>query len=127
MKYIALAAVIAILLLQLSGAIPQSSVGGPMTIAAVVFIAVLAVGIYEAWTKRRGVLGWILSVLLALLGGFLGAEIGNLVMGLTLMLVRFEGSLAQSGHPLLYVSLIAMVLFPIFGAWAALRTADRMR
>ncbi len=39
MKYIALIAVIAILLLQLSGAIPQSSVGGPMTLALVFLIA----------------------------------------------------------------------------------------
>ena len=39
MKYIALIAVIAILLLEISGAIPRSSVGGPMTIALVFFIA----------------------------------------------------------------------------------------
>jgi uncharacterized membrane protein len=127
MKYIALAAVVAVLILQFSGAIPQSSVGGPMTIAAVVFIAVLAVGVLEAWTKKRGVLGWILSILLALLGAYVGAEIGNLVMVLVLMLVGFEGSLAASQHPLLYVSLVGMMLFPLMGAWGALQIADRMR
>ena len=51
MKYIALIAVIAILLLQVSGAVPQSSVGGPMTLALVFLIAVLAVGIHEAWSN----------------------------------------------------------------------------
>lgn len=51
MQYIALIAVITLLLLEFSGAIPQSSVGGPMTIALVFFIAALAVGIHEAWSQ----------------------------------------------------------------------------
>lgn len=54
MGYIALAAVFGIVFLQGSGAIPMSSVGGPMTIAMVGFTAMLAVAIYEAWTMKRG-------------------------------------------------------------------------
>ena len=61
MKYIALIAVIAIILLQFSGAVPQASVGGPMTLALVFFAAVLAVAIHEAWSNNRGVLGWIVN------------------------------------------------------------------
>ena len=44
MKYIALIAVFTLLLLELSGANPRSSVGGPMTIALVFFIAALPLG-----------------------------------------------------------------------------------
>jgi len=53
MKYIAPIAVIAIWLLQFSGAVPQSSVGGPLTLAVVFFGAMIAVGIHEAWKKKR--------------------------------------------------------------------------
>ena len=80
MKYIALIAVIALLLLEFCGAVPQSSVGGPMTLAVVFFVAALAVGIHEAWSNKRGVLGWIVSIVVALVGAFVGASIGNMVM-----------------------------------------------
>jgi biotin transporter BioY len=57
MTYIVLFAVIGILLLQWTGSIPLSSVGGSMTIGLTFLIGALAVGIHEAWTKKRGVLG----------------------------------------------------------------------
>lgn len=127
MKYIALIAIGTLLLLELSGSIPQSSVGGPMTIALVIFIAALAVGIREAWLNKRGVLGWIVSIVVSLIGTYLAAEIGNLVLGTILTLVRFEGSLAQTRHPLLYVWMVVMVLLTMLGSWTALRIVDRMR
>ncbi len=127
MKYIALIAVITLLLLELSGAIPQSSVGGPMTIALVIFIAALAVGIRDAWLNKRGVLGWIVSIVAALVGTYVAAEIGNLVLGTILLLIGFEGSLAATRHPLLYVWMIVMVLLTLLGSWTALRIVDRMR
>lgn len=127
MKYIALVAVITILLLQFFGAIPQSSVGGPMTIAMVLFIAVLAVAIHEAWSRKLGVLGWIVSIIVALVGAYVAAEIGGIAMGAILVLIGFEGSLAESGGLLHYVALAGMMLFPLLGAWLALRLVDRMR
>jgi len=127
MQYIVLIAIITLLLLELSGSIPQSSVGGPMTIAAVIFLAILAVGIREAWLRKRGVLGWIVSIVVALVGAFVAAEIGNLVLEAMLPLIRFEGSLAETRHPLLYVWLVAMVLLTMLGSWLALRIVDRMR
>lgn len=51
MKYIIQIAAIAIMLVQLSGAVPRSSVGGPLTLALVFFVATLTVGIHEAWTN----------------------------------------------------------------------------
>ena len=127
MKYIALIAVIAILLLQLSGAVPQSSVGGPMTLALVFLIAAVAVGIHEAWSNKRGVLGWIVSIVTALVGGLVGASLGSMVLETIQGLLNLEGSLAETRHPLLYVSLVGMMLLALLGSWIALRIVDRMR
>lgn len=127
MKYIALIAVSALLLLELSGSIPQSSVGGPMTIALVVFAAALAVGIREAWLNKRGVLGWMVSIIVSFVGTYVAAEIGGLFFGLIQVLLGVEGALAQTRHPLLYVSMIGMVLFTMLGSWTALRLVDRFR
>jgi uncharacterized membrane protein YeaQ/YmgE (transglycosylase-associated protein family) len=80
MKYIALVAVIAIILLQFSGAVPQASVGGPMTLALVFFAAVLAVAIHEAWSNKRGALGWIVNIPVSFVGAFVAAELGNLIL-----------------------------------------------
>ena len=127
MRYIAIIAVIAILLLQFSGAVPDSSVGGPLTLAVVFLGAALAVGIHEAWTNSRGVLGGIVSVFVALVGAFVAAEIGNLIMGMMLTLMNFEGSLATTGGPLLYFWSAGMMLLMLLGSWTALRIVSRWR
>jgi len=127
MKYIALIAVIAILLLEISGAIPRSSVGGPMTIALVFFIAAVAVGIHEAWSNKRGVLGWIVNIPVSFVGAFVAAELGNLIFEPILLLFPVEGTLAASGHPLLYVLLAGMMLLSVLGSWIALQIVNRWR
>ena len=127
MKYIALVAVITLLVLELSGSSPQSSVGGPMTIAMVVFAAALAVGIHEAWINKRGVLGWIVSIVTAFVGTFVAAQIGGLFFVVIQGLLGVEGALAKTKHPLLYVSMVGTVLISMFGSWLALRIVDRMR
>src|SRR5215204_2845849 len=103
MIYIVLVAVTAIVLLQSSGAVPQSSVGGPITIALVVFAATRAVGIQEAWTNGRGVLGWIVSIVVAVVGAFAAAPLAGMVMVLVVALLNPGGgsSLAAAiGGPL---------------------------
>ena len=127
MTYIALVAVITLLVLELSGSIPQSSVGGPITIALVIFAAALAVGIREAWLNKRGVLGWIVSIVTSFVGTFVAAEIGGLLFGTIQGLLNVEGALAKTKHPLLYVSMVGMVLISMLGSWLALRIVDRMR
>ena len=77
MPIILLIAVAGVLLLHLTGAIPLSSVGGPMVIALAVFCATLAVAIFEAWTKRRGVLGWIVNIVTSFVGTFVAAQLGT--------------------------------------------------
>ena len=127
MQYIALIAVLTLLLLELSGSIPQSSVGGPLTIALVVFSAALAVGIRDAWLNKRGVLGWIVSIIVSFVGTYVAAEIGGFIFAAIQISLGLEGSLAQTRHPLLYVSLVGMVLITMAGSWLALRLVDRWR
>jgi hypothetical protein len=127
MKFITLVAVIGILLLQLTGAIPLSSVGGPMTIALAFLVAALAVGIHEAWTKKRGVLGWIVSIIASLVGAFLAASLGGMVMGMLLTFVNLDGSLASTRHPLMYVALAGMMVVTLLGSWGALWIVNRWR
>jgi hypothetical protein len=131
MKTIALIAVAAVILIQWSGAVPNSSVGGPMTLAVVFLAAALAVGVHEAWTMKRGVLGWIVSIVTAFAGflvaGLLGGTIMDLVMGAAAKYLNLEGSLAATRHPLLYITSAAMMLFILFGAWLALRAVSRWR
>lgn len=121
MKYILPIAVIGIILLQLPGAIPLSSVGGPMTIAAAVFAATLAVGIHEAWTKKRGVPGWIVSVVVSLVGAFLAAPLAGFVMVILLApFMNGASSLAAAGGPQMAVALAGQMAISLLGAWAAL-------
>ena len=82
MKYIALIAVIGILLLQATGSIPLASVGGSLTIGFAFIAAALAVGIHEAWTKKRGVPGWIVNILVSFVGAFVVAPLGGACRGL---------------------------------------------
>ncbi len=131
MIYIALIAVIGIVLLQASGAVPQSSVGGPMTLALAFFLAALAAGLHEAWAMRRGVLGWIVNIVVSFVGAFLAANVGGSIMAVLLLLVsRFvhvDGSLAATGGPLLYISLAGMMLITLLGSWGAIQIVNRWR
>jgi uncharacterized membrane protein YeaQ/YmgE (transglycosylase-associated protein family) len=131
MKYIVLIAVIGILLLQASGAVPLSSVGGPMTLALAFFVAALAVGIHEAWTNKRGVLGWIVNIVVSFVGAFLAANLADIlivpILMLASMFVKMDGSLAATGGPVLYVSLAAMMVLTLLGSWCALWIVNRWR
>jgi len=127
-KYIVPIAVIGILLLQLTGSIPLSSVGGPLTIAAAVVVAALAVGIHEAWTKKRGVLGWIVNLVVSLVGVFLAAPLGGFVVAM--LLSPFMGgssSLAIAGGPQMAVALAGQMVISLLGSWGALWLVNRWR
>ena len=73
MKAITLAAVLAMLLVGLLGS--ESSVGGPMTLVLVAFLIMLAVGIYEAWSNGRGPAGWVLNIVLSVIGGIMAVSL----------------------------------------------------
>jgi hypothetical protein len=128
MKYIVLIAVIGILLLQLTGSIPLSSVGGPLVIGLALIVAALAVGIHEAWTKKRGVFGWIVNIVASFVGVFLAAQLGGLVM--VMMLFPFMGgssSLAAAGDSLMSVALAGQMVITLLGSWGALWVVNRWR
>ena len=128
MKYIVLMAVIGILLIQLTGSIPLSSVGGPLVIGLALIVAALAVGIHEAWTKKRGVLGWIVNIVVSFFGVFLAAQLGGLVM--VMMLFPFMGgssSLAAAGDSLMSVALAGQMVITLLGSWGALWVVNRWR
>jgi hypothetical protein len=128
MVYIVLIAVVGILLLQASDSIPLGSVGGPMAIGLAVLAAVPAVGIHEAWTKKRGVLGWIVSIVVSLAGAYLIAPLGGLVMVIILSpFMDGASSLAAAGGPVMSVALAGTMVVALLGAWGALRIVSRWR
>ena len=43
-------------------------------------VAALALGIHEAWTQKRGVLGWIVNIVVSLVGAFVAAPLGGMVI-----------------------------------------------
>ena len=128
MPYIVLIAVAGILLLQGTGAIPLDSVGGAMVIAMAVLVGTLAVAIHEAWTKRRGVLGWIVNIVVSFAGVFLVAPLGGLAM--VILLAPFmdgSSSLAKAAGPQLSIALAGQMAITLLGSWGALWLVNRWR
>jgi len=127
MRIITLVGILGILLVDFAGAIPKSSVGGPMALLLMVFLAMLAVGFHDAWSNKRGVLGWIVSIVCAVIGGFLGVTLGALVMETILPLMELDGPLAALQHPMRYVASAGMMALTLLGSWAALQIVNRFR
>lgn len=127
MQYIALIAMIGILLLHSTGAVPLTGVGGAMTIGLALLAVAPAVGMHEAWTKRRSVLGWIVSIVVSLVGAFLFAPLGGMVIVLILSPFMDKPSLAATGGPVMYAALAGMTLVTLLGAWGALWIVNRWR
>ena len=125
MIYIALIAVIGILLLQWTASIPLASVGGSMTIGFAYIAAALAVGVHEAWTKKRGVLGWIVNILVSFVGVLVAAPLGGAVIAI--LLSDGSRSLAATGGPRFSVALVGGMLVTLLGAWGALWIVNRWR
>ena len=127
MKTIALLAAMVLLLLELTGSIPKSSVGGPLTLTFTLFLAMLAVGLYEAWLKKRGPLGWIVNIAISVIGGFVAALVGSMALEMILPHLNLQGSLVSTQHPMLYVSLAVMAIIAVYGSWIALQIVNRYR
>jgi hypothetical protein len=128
MKYIAPIAVIGILLLQWTGSIPLASVGGSLTIGLAYIVAALAVGIHEAWTKKRGVIGWIVNIVVSFVGVFVAAPLGGMVIVMLLSpFMDGSSSLAKAGGLVMSVALAGGMLVALLGAWGALWIVNRWR
>ena len=124
MKIIALVAVAAILLVDMVGS--KSSVGGPMADLLVSFLIMLAVGIYESWSKDRGPLRWALNIVLAIVGGLVALSFIGMAMETIITAVHFEGTLATSQHPLRYIADVAIPVFTMLGSWIPLQIVNRI-
>jgi hypothetical protein len=125
MIYIALISVIGILLLQWTGSIPLASVGGSMTIGLAYISAALVLGMYEAWTNKRGVLGWIVNIIVSFVGVSVAAPIGGMV--LAILLGDGSRSVAAAGGLRFSVALAGGMLITLLGAWGALWIVNRWR
>jgi len=126
---IVLIAVIGIVVLQLVGAIPNDAVGGGLVIAAATFVAVLAIAVHEAWTKQRGVLGWIVNIVVSLLGAFFAAQLSGPLVAIPLLALTGGGgsSLAAAGGGVMSVALALMMVVTIAGSSGALWLVNRRR
>lgn len=118
MIYIALIAIAGILILQMADLIPLASVGGSMTIAVAYISGALVVGIHEAWANKRGVLGWIMNVIVSFTGAIVIAPLGGMV--LALLLSDGSRSIAAAGGARLAIALAGGMLATLLGAWGAL-------
>lgn len=128
MQYIALLSVIGVLVLQATGAIPMSSVGGPMVIAMVGFAATFAVAIHEAWRMKRGVLGWILNIVVTFFGVVVFAPFGSLVLVPILSpFMTGGGSFAAEGGPVMTLALAGMMGIVVLSAWGSLWFLNLLR
>ena len=128
MLYIALAAVAGILLLQATGLIPLASVGGSLMIGLAFLMSALVVGVHEAWTRKRGVLGWIVNIVASFVGALIGAQAGGFVMVMLIGAVMdVDGSLARTGGIAMSAALAGGMLFTLLGAWVALWLVNRLR
>ena len=131
MKIITLIAMVTATLIVASGTLPKGSVGGSMALALIFLGAAVAAGLYEAWSMKRGVVGWIVSIAVAFVGGLIGAFVGAMILEslivLLLPLMKFEGSLMAAGNLPLYAGVNAQMIFTMLGAWLALRLVNRWR
>ena len=125
MKTITLTAVVAMLLVGLLGS--ESSVGGPMTLVLVAFLIMLAVGICEAWSNKRSPAGWVLNIVLSVIGGIIAVSLTGMAMEEIITQIHFEGRLASSHHPMRYIAEVAMAVFTVLGSWIPLQIANRFR
>lgn len=125
MIYIVLIAVIGILLFHSTGAVAPSDVA--IAYGLLALAAAPAVGIHEAWTKKRGVLGWIVNIVVSLVGPVLFAPIGGMVVVLILSPFMDSSSLAATGGAVMYFAVAGIMLVTLLSAWVALWIVNRWR
>jgi uncharacterized membrane protein YeaQ/YmgE (transglycosylase-associated protein family) len=102
-------------------------VGGPLTDLLVVFIVMLAVGIYESWSKKRGPLGWIVNIITSVIGGSVAVSLAGTAVEMILTYIHFQGKLVTSHHPMRYISEVGMAIFTVLGSWIALQIVNQFR
>lgn len=131
MKRIAIIAVTAVVLLdialfQFTGAVAQSSRGGTIALTLAFLLAACAVGVREAWSKKRSVLGGTMSTAISIFGAVLATSLSGIFLGPILEILNLDESTAAT-HPLRFIASAGMMVHTLLGAWIALSVADRWR
>lgn len=127
MTAIIIIAVAAILVLQGTGSIPQGSVGGSLVIAMAFFLGAFAVAIYEAVVQRRGVIGWIVNLVVSFVAVFITAQIAGIVIIMLLSPFMTESSMAKTGGAVMSIGLALSMAATLLGVWWALQLLNRWR
>jgi len=83
-----------------------------------------AVGLYFAWSKRFGVLGWFLSVVTTITGGVVAIVLLGATMDTIFELAHFQGRLIDSNWS--YLAFVAAALAAVLGSWAPLELGSRL-
>lgn len=97
-----------------------------LALMALLFLCgTLAVGIYEAWSNKRGVLGWIVSLGTSVVGGTVGG------MGLGMAAMAAVATMSKGLSPEwaeldASVGLVATIIGMLVGSWLALRIVNRL-
>ena len=80
-----------------------------MVIALVLLAAAPAVGVHEAWTMKRNALGWIVNIIVCLVGAFFLAPAGGMISVMVLSpFMDGAGSIADAGGLEMFVALAGM-------------------
>lgn len=116
---ITLLAAAGLVMLDMAGAL-KGSVGGSMTILLVLLLAALVAGLYDAWTMKRGPLGWLGSILVAFLGTIVGALATGALMDMIIPLLRLQGAPGR-----LLLALTAIITLTC--TWTALALVGRLQ
>lgn len=97
-------------------------------IAMAILVGTLAVAIHEAWTKKRGVLGWIVNLVVSFAGAFLVAPLGGMMMVMLLFpFMDGSSSLATAGDPQMSIALAGQMAITLLGSSGVLWLANRWR
>jgi uncharacterized membrane protein YeaQ/YmgE (transglycosylase-associated protein family) len=98
-----------------------------LLLMAAIYLGVTgAVGIYEAWVKKRGAAGWIVNIVVSVIGGTIGGfALGGAAMAPAEALGRQLGpNWAELDASL---GLVATIIGLVAGSWIALRIVNRFR
>lgn len=98
----------------------KGSVGGSLMLGFILIAAALVAGIYDAWSMRRGPLGWLASIVVAVVAVIAGTSACGLLVGALATLLNLEGRPGPLTLGLTSVLSVSVV-------WLALWVMDRFQ
>ncbi len=121
MKIVLPVAVAAVVLLEAFNLKMSERAG--LVYAAVFVVIVSGTGAYEAWSKKRGVLGWIVNILASVFGCFVA--VGVLGFGMEAATARVQWAMAPQIQD--YVVAAVGMSFIVIVSWLPIKLIDLVR